>query len=125
MKKLIVAAGVAAMLVFPACGVDDSGVVGDPGGVASPTVRGQAVANATCAPCHGAALNGASFDGTPTPSLVLVRQYTWEQLDKLLSTGTTLDGHRVNTAMMTSSVSSLSTDDRRALHDYLVYYWTP
>jgi cytochrome c553 len=121
MNRLIALLGSASLVAFAACSPEDPGPIT---GIVSPSVRGEVVASTTCAPCHGATLLGDSFDGTPTPSLVLVREYTLEQLDRLLGTGTTLD-HGVNGAMVTTSVASLSADDRRALHEYLVYYWTP
>jgi mono/diheme cytochrome c family protein len=123
MNKLVAVMGGVALASLAACGVE--GPRPDPVGVTSAAVQGEVVASATCAPCHGADLAGASFDETPTPSLEVARQYTWEQFDRLLSTGQTIGPHSVNAAMVTSSVASLSSEDRRALHDYLVYYWRP
>lgn len=122
MKGMFALAGAALLLAFAAC--DKAPADPDPW-LPSPPLRGVVVASASCAPCHGAALRGDSLDPTPTPSLALARLYTWDQFDSLLSTGTTLNGHGVNAAMMASNVSSVSPADRRALHDYLLRYWMP
>ncbi len=122
MNKLVGVAGVASVLTLMSCDPpQDHGWLG----ITDPRVRGEALASATCAPCHGSALNGASFDGTPTPSLVVARKYSAEQFDTLLTTGRTAEGHVVIRDMVWSNVLRLSPDERRAVREYLLSYWTP
>jgi mono/diheme cytochrome c family protein len=124
MNKLVAVVGAVALASLVACGIDWPSPDGS-AGVTAVTTRGEVIASATCAPCHGTDLAGGSFDETPTPSLEAVQGYTQEQFDRLLSTGQTIGPHSVNAAMVTREISSLSPADRQALHEYLTYYWTP
>jgi mono/diheme cytochrome c family protein len=81
--------------------------------------RGQVVAQATCAQCHGADYRGDVSGTTGAPDLRVVTVYTLEQFDRLLCTGVTRSGEVVEDDMAADAFRTLQPEDRRAVYDYL------
>jgi len=81
-------------------------------------VRGALVARDNCSQCHGADFLGANPGSLTCPSLTVVRNYSFEQFDALLTSGTTVEGEVVDP--MVNATQLVSLEDRRALHQYLI-----
>ena len=111
MKRMSALAIAASLLVLAAACMDEAVAPSTPTGPGlSATARGQAMARAYCASCHGSALTGDTTSGEPAPSLVVVQQeYSWTQLDTLLCAGLTYQERRTDGTMPTNASRTAST----------------
>jgi hypothetical protein len=126
MKRVSCLAAAASLLALAAGCLPDA--VGPPTPTDDPTsitTRGQAIASASCASCHGGALRGDTTSGVRAPSLIVVKDYTWGQFDTLLCAGLTRDAEASFGPMPTNGQFGLTPAERQVLYVYLAEYWRP
>lgn len=118
MKRVGLLTGLAIAAMLTACGLDHPSATEPVSSERAVTlVRGASIAQAVCAQCHGVDLEGAVTETFTSPSLRVVRDFTFSQFTTMLDDGIGRGGVELDPRMATAR--ALDVFDRSAVFAYL------